>query len=163
MTSLEDMSLATLPPGLRKMLALFLVVLSLAYLVGLSYVYFNTDMTYTGVSEDFRGSQTEMKFEKPAGEMFQTVHNHMFGLSLTFLLTGMIFYFSSMKNGFWKTFILTEPFISIVGSFGSFWLVRYFSPIWTYLLMLSGFFMAAGFFVQVTVSLYDLILRPARN
>jgi len=163
MISLENISLATLPPGFRKMLALFLLVLCAAYLIGLGYVYFNTGMTYTGVSEDFRGSETAMKFEKPAGEMFQTVHNHMFGLSITFLLTGSIFFFSSMKAGFWKTFFLAEPFVSIVVSFGSFWLVRYVSPHWTYLLMLSGFLMALGFAVQVTVSLYDLLLRPFRS
>ncbi|MCF7804172.1 MAG: hypothetical protein K9N46_13915 [Candidatus Marinimicrobia bacterium] len=159
MSSVTEIHLSELPASLRKMLALFLITLTAAYLIGLGYVYFNTDMTYTGVAEDFRGSETEMKFEKPAGEMFQTVHNHMFGLSLTFLLTGAIFFFSSFPPGIWKTFFLTEPFISIIVSFGSFWLIRYFSPAWTYLLMLSGFLMALGFFVQVGWSLYDLMIR----
>ena len=160
MTSVETIKLSELPGALRKILALFLITLSLAYLLGLGYVYYNTGMTSTGVTEDFRGSETEMKFEKPVGEMFQTVHNHMFGLSLTFLLTGCIFFFSSFRTGFWKTFFLTEPFLSIILSFGSFWLVRYVSPHWTYLLMASGFLLGLGFAVQVSVSLFDLLIRP---
>ncbi len=155
---MNSIKLATLPPALKKMLAAFLITLSLAYGLGLGYVYFNTGMTYSGVTADFRGSDTEMKFEKPAGEMFQTVHNHMFGLSITFLLTGAIFFFSSMRRGLMKTLILTEPFLSIVLSFGSFFLIRYVSGWWTWLLMLSGFLMALSFLAQVTVSLYDLLL-----
>jgi len=158
--SIESVTLSELPPGLRKLLALFLITVALAYGVGLGYVYFNTNLTPTGIREDFRGSETAMKFEKPTGEMFQTVHNHMFGLSIVFLLTGTIFSFSSMKPGALKTFFLSEPFVSIIVSFGSFWLVRYVSPNWTWLLMLSGFLMALGLLVQWSVSLYDLIIRP---
>ena len=156
---LESVRLAALPPGLKKLLASFLITLSLAYGIGLGYIYYNTGLTYTGVTEDFRGSETRMEFEKPTGEMFKTVHNHMFGLSLTFLITGCIFFFSSMKSGLLKTVILTEPFLSIVLSFGSFFLVRYISGWWTWLLLLSGFLMALGFLIQMTVSLYDLLLR----
>ena len=157
---MTEVTLSELPSSLRKFLAVFLITLSSAYLVGLGYVYYNTNMTYTGVVEDFRGSETEMKFEKPAGEMFQTIHNHMFGLSLTFLLTGLIFFFSSMKPGFFKTFFLTEPLISIILSFGSFWLIRFVSPNWTILLFLSAGLMGLGFLVQVLFSLYDLLIRP---
>ncbi len=153
-------TLPELPGSLRKLLAAFLITLSAAYLIGLGYVYLNTNLTYQGVAEDFRGSDTEMKFEKSIGEIVQTVHNHMFGLSITFLLTGVIFYFSSMKSGFLKTFFLTEPFLSIILSFGSFFLIRYVSPHWSVLLMLSGFFMALGFCVQVFFSLYDLLIKP---
>lgn len=157
-----SISLHELPPPLRKFLAVFLITLSLAYLLGLGYVYYNTSMTYKGVSEDLRGSETEMKFEKPVGEMFQTVHNHMFGLSITFLLTGTIFFFSSMQNGLLKTFFLTEPLVSVILSFGSFWLIRFVSAQWAILLFISGIFMALGFCIQVIYSLYDLIIKPLR-
>jgi len=163
MNDLSGITLSELPPSLRKFLAFFLLSLCSAYLVGLLYVYHNTKMSYTGIRQDFRGSETKMKFEKPVGEMFQTVHNHMFGLSLTFFLTGCIFYFSSMTPGVWKTFFLTEPFISVLVSFGSFWLIRFDSPHWTGLLMLSGFLMALGLLVQVSVALYDLLIRPLQS
>jgi len=156
---LSGVRLSSLSSGHRKLLAAFLITLALAYGVGLGYVYFNTGMTYSGVAADFRGSKTSMEFEKPLGEMFQTVHNHMFGLSITFLLTGLIFSFSSMKAGPLKTLILTEPFASIILSFGSFWLVRYISAGWTWLLILSGVLMALGFLIQLTISLYDLLIR----
>lgn len=158
--SVNSLQLSDLPAGLRKVLAMFLITIALAYGVGLGYVYYNTHLTPRGIQEDFRGSETAMKFEKPAGEMFQTVHNHMFGLSIVFLLTGTIFSFSSLPSGFLKTFFLSEPFVSLIVSFGSFWLVRYVSANWTWLLMLSGFFMALGFLVQWSVSLYDLVLKP---
>jgi len=157
---MTEITLSELPSSLRKLIAVFLITLSSAYLVGLGYVYYNTNMTYTGVAEDFRGSETEMKFEKPVGEMFQTIHNHMFGLSLTFFLTGIIFFFSSMKPGYFKTFIFTEPLISIILSFGSFWLIRFVSPEWTILLFLSAGLMGFGFAVQVLFSLFDLLIRP---
>lgn len=160
MTEIDSIRLNRLPSHLRKMLALFLITLSCAYLIGLGYIYFNTKMTFTGISEEFRGSETRMEFEKPAGEMFQTVHNHMFGLSLTFLLTGTLFYFSSFPGGTVKMVLLTEPFLSVFLSFGSFWLVRYVSPVWTWLLLASGALMAVGFFLQVSLSLFDLIVRP---
>jgi len=163
MSETISIHLSELPSSIRKTLIFFLLTLTAAYCLGLGYVYYNTGMNYVGITEEFRGSEIRMEFEKPVGEMFQTVHNHMFGLSLTFLISGIIFYFSSINSGFLKTFIMTEPFLSIVLSFGSFWLIRFHSPAWGWLLIGSSILMGLCFVVQITVALYDLIIRATAS
>jgi hypothetical protein len=105
------------------------------------------------IEEDFGINEAPVR---SAGELLTTTHNHILGFSFIFFFTGAIFYFNSLIKGFWKIFLMTEPLISTVISFGSMWLVRYFGEGYIYLTMISAILMYISFFIMSGVSLFEL-------
>ena len=87
------------------------------------------------------------------------LHNHILSLSLIFFAVGGIFYFSSIASGTLKSFLMIEPFAAIVTTFGGIWLMRYVSPAFTYLVILSGLTMGLCFAAMVILILVELSAR----
>lgn len=85
-------------------------------------------------------------------------HVHLFGISLLFLLTGVIFSFSEI-NRVIKTIFLVLPFASMWVDIGSWWLTK-FEPVFAYTVIIGGMFMGMSLAVQILVSLYEMWLRP---
>ena len=162
-----NIELTKLDKTLKNFLTSYLIVLSIGVCVGLAFVNQTTKLSPSGAIERFRGSEenTDDGFEikenypKSVSEMLMTTHNHIIGFSFIFLTTGMIFYFNSTVKGFWKTFLLTEPFVSILLSFGSIWGMRFIDKGFVYVTVISAIFMYTSFFVMAGVSIYDLRIR----
>ena len=157
-------SLNKLDKTLRSFLTMYLIILTIGVSLGLYFVSHTTQMTPEGAVERFRGSagNTNDEFEipesypKPAGEMLTTTHNHVIGFSFIFFTTGLIFYFNTVIKGFWKKFFLTEPFVSILITFGSLWLMRYVHPSFIYLTIVSSLIMYLSFYVMAGASLVSI-------
>ena len=144
---------------LKLFLTLFIAVMSAGYLIGLFFVEHTTSLSSQGIQEQFLGSanvQTiqEMKYAKSANEMYVFLHNHILSLSLVFFALGGIFYFSSLVSDGVKKFLIVEPFIALVTTFGGIVLIRFVSPLFSWLVLLSG----VSLFVCYCVMGY-LILR----
>lgn len=128
-----NINLRTIDKSLKLFLTVYIIVLILGVSIGLSFVRLTTSMTPKGTVERFRGSEEinnndfEIKenYPKPISEMLLTTHNHILGLSFIFFTIGIIFYFNTVIKGFWKIFLMIEPLISVVVSFGSIWLMRF--------------------------------------
>ncbi len=145
---------------LRLFLTAFLIVLTAGYSVGIIFVDHTTSGTPDGLATEFRGNedeagQAELKFEKSPREIYTFLHNHVFSLSLLFFCLGAIFYFSSTPQGL-KTFLLVEPFIAIVTTFGGIWLTRFISPAFSWLVIISGLSMLACYGIIVILILKEL-------
>jgi hypothetical protein len=126
---------------LRLFLTTFIVVLTTGYAIGLFFVEHTSSMSSIGIQEQFRGtpeSVAEIRYEKSVTEMYVFLHNHILSLSLVFLALGSIFYFSSIVSEGVKRFLMVEPFLAIVTTFGGIALVRFASPVLSWLVMLSG-------------------------
>jgi hypothetical protein len=128
---------------LKLFITTFLVVLTIGYAIGLFFVEHQTSLTATGVQEQFLGNDTaenqpELKYAKSANEMFIFMHNHILSLALIFFIVGGIFYFSSGVSASVKQFIMLEPLIAILTTFGGIALVRYVSPLFSWLVLFSG-------------------------
>jgi len=150
---------------LKNFLIAILFVLTSGLGVGLIYLYYTTDYTPKGTTERFNGTNIEQEmvdfdipenYPKPISEMLITTHNHILGFSFIFFITGMIFYFNSIINGFWKSFLLIEPTISIVITFGSIWLMRFVHEDFVYITILSSAILYLSFFIMAGVSVYEL-------
>ena len=150
---------------LKNFLIAILFVLTTGLGAGLIYLNYTTDYTPKGTIERFNGTNIEQEMDdfdipenypKPISEMLITTHNHILGFSFIFFITGMIFYFNSIINGFWKAFLLIEPTISIVITFGSIWLMRFVHEDLVYLTILSSAILYLSFFIMAVVSVYDL-------
>ena len=147
---------------LRLFITAFLLAITTGYSIGILFVDHTTSGTPDGVAAEFRGNEghageAEMKFEKGPREIYTLLHNHIFSLSIAFFCVGGIFYFSSVPRGL-KAFLLVEPFIAILTTFGGIWLTRFVSPGFSWLVMVSGLSMLGCYAVIILHILKELWL-----
>jgi len=121
-------SLIHLRENLRLLILIYLITISCGLGVGLVYHSQNTSFSVKGTVEHFNGSENgnlqddldfPEKYPKPVSELLMTTHNHVLGLSFVFLSVSLIFYFSSLVYFFWKKFLMIEPIMSLLITFGS--------------------------------------------
>jgi hypothetical protein len=157
--------LVDLPQNIKYFLAAFLLLMSLGVSLGLVYVYETTEMTSGGTEEHYTGSTPNddmdipEKYPKELESMLLTTHTHLISFSFIFFFLGLIFYMNSTITGGWKTFIIIEPFISVLITFGSIWGVRYSSLIYSNYIILFGILTYLSFYLMVAMSLYELLVK----
>ena len=165
MTSLNNILLHQLPAKLKLLLLLTVVNLTVGVGIGLYYVANTTELSPAGTAEHFSGSEIDTEFNipekypKPISELLITTHNHILSLTLIFLVIGGIFYFNSTITGGLKTFLIAEPFISILTTFGGIWLIRFVHPTYVYLVIPSGILMYTCYFIMAGLLFYELGLK----
>ncbi len=157
---------------LKNFLVAILFVLTTGLGTGLIYLNYTTDYTPKGATQRFNGTNIAQGIDdfdipeyypKPISEILITTHNHILGFSFIFFITGLIFYFNSIINGFWKSFLLIEPTISIVITFGSIWLMRFVHEDFVYLTIISSAILYLSFFIMAGVSVYELKFKKTYN
>lgn len=150
----------------RSFLIFFLVILTAGYAVGLLFIDHSSGGTPQGVAEQFRGSadagqSAEIRYEKSPDEMYIFLHNHILSLALVFFAVGGIFSFSSIAKGGLKTFLMVEPLVAIATTFGGIWLMRFVSPAFLYLVLISGATMGLCYVAMVALMITELLVgRP---
>ncbi len=141
----------------------FLIMITIGVSIGLGLVLQSTHLTPTGTIEQYVGSLTNDEFEipehfpKPIQEMLMTTHSHVLSFSIIFLIIGFIFSQNTIISGKLKTFLIIEPYIAILTTFGGIWLMRYIHNYFVYLIIPSGVLMYTSFYIMVTISLVDLL------
>ncbi|GBD90147.1 hypothetical protein BMS3Abin04_00863 [bacterium BMS3Abin04] len=155
---------------LKLFILTYLIVISCGVLVGLTYLSSTTNLTPTGTVTRYNGSDDSYaedevnikeNYPKPISEMLISTHNHIFGLSFLFFSIGLIFYFNSVVQNFWKKFFMIEPLISILVSFGSIWGMRFINNNFVYLAIISATLMYLSFFVMAGISIFELIFKKS--
>ena len=164
--------LTELDRSLKSFLITIISVLTIGVSTGLIYLFDTTNYSATGTVERFSGSQMiegDNEFEipeyypKPISEMLITTHNHILGFSFIFFILGIIFYFNSIITGIWKSFLLVEPVISIVITFGSIWLMRYVDSKFVYLTIVSSTILYVSFFIMAGTCIFELQLKKVNK
>ena len=128
---------------LKLFITTFLIVLTIGYTIGLLFVDNTTSLNSRGIQQQFLGNEDsevkqEFKYAKSAAEMYVFIHNHILSLAIVFFAIGGIFYFSSIVSERMKRFLMVEPLIAVVTTFGGIALVRFASPIFSWLVLASG-------------------------
>lgn len=150
----------------KLLLSAFLVTLSFGVVIGLSYLYYTTNyspdeavLRYNG-SDMLNKENTEFEipeyYPKPVSEILVTTHNHVITFSFIFIFVTTIFYFTSIVKGWIRKFLLIEPFISIIVSFGALWAMRFLHPSFVYVTVISSTILYLSFFIMVGIILYEL-------
>ena len=158
-------TLNQLSSSVRYFLLAFIVCLTIGVTVGLVYVWKTTSMSPAGASEHYSGSVASgdldipEKYPKSVESMLLTTHTHVISFAMIFLVLGGIFSLNSLIKGSLKTFVIIEPFITVLGTFGSIWGMRYLSSVYSYLSIIFGVMTYFTFYFMVGVVLYDLILK----
>ena len=158
-------TLNQLSSNVRYFLLAFIVCLTIGVTVGLVYVWKTTSMSPAGASEHYSGSVVSgdldipEKYPKSVESMLLTTHTHVISFAMIFLVLGGIFSLNSLIKGSLKTFVIIEPFITVLGTFGSIWGMRNLSSVYSYLSIIFGVMTYFTFYFMVGVVLYDLILK----
>lgn len=160
-----NLKLYQFPKQLRILLIVFLVVLTTGVSTGLLHLYLSTNMTTSGAVERYNGSEIEDDFEIPENypisveQLLITTHSHVIMLSIIFFLSAFIFYFNSIIQGKWKMFLMIEPIISVLFSFGGIWLLRFVDGSFVLLSAVSAVIMYLSFYFMMLIILYELLFK----
>jgi len=152
-----------LPKPAKLLVGFFILTLSFGYYTGLRFVNENTGNTTQGIEEHYMGNEaddsaTVMKFKKTEKEIITTVHNHVVSMSLIFLVLGVLLLLTSI-NPMLKKFLMLEPFVSVLLTFGGIWLM-WSGVLWfKYIIIFSGILMTLTFTASVIVILQQLFKK----
>lgn len=92
-------------------------------------------------------------------QLARVSHVHLFGISIIFLLTGAIFSLSGTPTWF-RVVVLIAPYLAIVMDIGSWWVTKYYSPVFAYVVLLGGAFMGLSLACQILISLWEMWIEP---
>lgn len=152
-----------LPKPAKLLVGFFILTLSFGYFTGLRFVNENTNATINGLEEHYLGNEMdedaeEMKFKKNEKEIITMVHNHVISMSLIFLVLGSILLITSIPVKL-KKFLIVEPFISTILTFGGIWLL-WSGLLWfKYIIVFSGILLTLTFTTSVVLILLQLVKK----
>lgn len=135
-------ALSQLPRDFRILVACFVIVLNIGFFTGFNFVRVTTSLNTSGIEQNYLGNEDDeeaesMQFKKSEREILTLVHNHILSLSIIFFLLSVLLYMTSVPNRL-KTFLLFEPFASLVLTFGGIY-VLWKGVIWfKYVIAISG-------------------------
>lgn len=152
---------------IKIFLSIFLIVLTIGVSFGLVFLFNTTSFSMNKVSERLIETKNNIEEDfgidesstKSTGELLMTTHNHILGFSFIFFFIGIIFYLNSIITGFWKMFLIIEPLISTLVSFGSLWMIRFYGEGFIGLTIVSSVLIYTSFYVMVIISLFELNLK----
>lgn len=152
--------LLTFPKEIKYLITAFLIVLSIGFFTGLLFVDNTTSLKPIGIEENYNGNEhiedaEIMKFKKSDKEMLSIVHSHILSMSLIFFLTGIILSTAKLNKKL-KLFLIVEPFISVLLTFGGIYFLWKGLAWMKYIVMISGAFMTLSFMVTVLIILFQL-------
>ena len=156
----------TFPKELKALIFVFVIVLSIGFYTGLLFVSETSNNSPDGIEEQYLGNEEDvdakvMKFKKNEQQMLTLVHGHILSMSIIFFLTGLILV-TTRTNYKLKLFLLIEPFLSIILTFGGLYLL-WKGMLWVkYIVMFSGILMTVSFTLAVFIILKQLIKSPTK-
>ncbi len=154
-----------LPKEIKVLIGVFVIVLSIGFFSGLLFVGETSSANPNGIEEQYLGNEHDedaevMKFKKSEKEMLSLVHSHVLSMSIIFFLLALIVSITKLNKPL-KMFLMVEPLVSVVLTFGG----LYF--LWTgmhwmkYIVMFSGTLMTVSFLLSVIVILKQLLQKAS--
>ena len=149
------------PKEIKIVILAFIIVLSIGFYGGLSFVRNTTAMSSAGVETHYLGNEEDedaeiMKFKKSESEILTIVHNHILSLSVIFFLLALILSTTSINKKF-KYFLMIEPFFSLVLTFGGIYLLWSGVTWFKYIVILSGVLMTFSFIAATLSIIYQIL------
>lgn len=155
--------LSNFPNHIKLFIAVFVVVLSIGYFTGLMFVGQSNSHHPDGMEENYLGNEEDesastMKFKKGEREMLSILHTHILSISFIFFITGGLVACTSLSKKI-KVFLMVEPFVSIILTFGGIYLL-WKGILWMkWIVMISGTVMTAVFVFSIAAVLIQLYKR----
>ena len=139
------------------------IVNAAGYLVAIATVRLTTRLTPAGAAARYRGvdpalasPDAPMQFPKPPLEMLVSTHTHLLAMCALFVVSGACFALCARPSLRAKRFLIAEPFVATLVSFGCIWAMRFVDPRFAWLLFLSSGSAALVFAYQTFTTLREL-------
>lgn len=155
--------IVTLPKEIKLLIGAFIIVLSIGFFTGLLFVGETSSTNPNGIEEQYLGNEddenaTVMRFKKSEKEMLTLVHGHILSMAIIFFLVGLLVSITKLNKKL-KLFLIVEPFVSVVLTFGGLYLL-WTGMLWMkYIVMFSGVLMTLTFSLSVFIILKQLFQR----
>jgi len=157
--------ITSFPRELKLLLGAFTLVLSIGFYTGLVFIGETSTINPSGIEEQYLGNEADedavvMKFKKSKKQMLTLVHNHVLSMSIIFLLLGLILLMTKLNIRL-KLFLIIEPFLSVVLTFGGLYLM-WDGLLWMkYIVIISGSLMVFCFTTSVLIIFNQLLFNKA--
>ena len=145
----------------KVLASLFLLTVAVGYVFGLIHIYTDVGYSYTGIVTHYRGAGKELDVppELAMAKLIHHQHVHVFGLSMLFFLIGMIFILTQLPEPVKAVFVMA-PYLGLAMDMSSFWLLVFASPVFAWLSIVFGAFMAISFFLIIGRPFYEMWMLP---
>ena len=146
-------SISQFPKEVKGLIVAFIICLSIGFYAGIRFVNDTSNSNPQGIEERYLGNESDenatvMKFKKSRGEVMTMVHNHILSLSVIFFLLGGLVATTGINKKL-KSFLMIEPFVSILCTFGGIYFM-WTGILWMkYVIMVSGILMTIAFTLSV--------------
>ncbi len=152
--------LSQLSKELKSLITAFVIVLSIGFYSGIRFVSETNSQTASGVYENYLGNEEDedaevFKFKKTQREMISIVHSHVISMALIFLSIGGLLSMVPFQKRL-KYFIMIEPFVSIILTFGGIYLMWMGLEWMRYIVILSGILMTLCYTAAVLLILKQI-------
>lgn len=158
--------LSQLPRDLRILVSCFIIVLNVGFFTGFNFVRVSTSLNADGIEKNYLGNESDesaeiMQFKKSEKDILTLIHNHILSLALVFFVLSVLLYMTKVPDTL-KTFLMIEPFASLVLTFGGIY-VLWTGVLWfKYVIMISGIFMVFSLILISILILKDCLFPKVR-
>jgi hypothetical protein len=145
---------------LKLLVGTFIVVLSIGFYSGLSFVGETSSFSSNGIQENYLGNEDneeaeEMKFKKTDRHMLSVVHSHILSMSMIFFLVAVLVFYVDFNSAL-KKFLMIEPLVSVVTTFGGIYFL-WKGLLWMkYIVMISGLLMTLSYSFSIILIFWGL-------
>lgn len=145
---------------LKLLVGTFIVVLSIGFYSGLSFVGETSSFSSNGIQENYLGNEDdeeaeEMKFKKTDRHMLSVIHSHILSMSIIFFLVAVLVFYVDFNSAL-KKVLMIEPLVSVVTTFGGIYFL-WKGLLWMkYIVMISGMFMTLSYTLSVLLIFWGL-------
>jgi hypothetical protein len=148
------------PGPLRAVYGGFLLLTAVGLVSQLGFQVGRVGLTPAAVAVYYRGSDggDVLAFPKTAGQLLEVTHAHAFTMALVLLVLAHLFVATGMSART-KGLAVLLAFSGTCGGLAAPWMVRYVSPAFAMLTLLSWLAQAVGMWTMLGVSAYECLGR----
>lgn len=147
----------------KVLLGVYLLVTSIGFVSALQFVNVTTEGSPKGIEENYLGNEEdlqaeELKFAKSDKQVLNIVHTHMLSMAMLFLILALLVALTPI-DGFFRKFLLIEPMVSVLLTFGGIYFLTKGILWMKYVVMLSGILMTLSFVASAVIVAYWLFKK----
>ncbi|MEH6681782.1 MAG: hypothetical protein V7724_14630 [Sediminicola sp.] len=156
-------SLTSFPRDIKLLIGIFLFVLSTGFISALQFVNVTTEASPRGIQENYLGNEEdleaeEMKFAKNEKQLLSILHTHILSMAVIFFILSLLVASTNLSGGL-KKFLMVEPLLSVLFTFGGIYLL-WKGVLWMrFVVMASGALMTFSFMVSVVLIYWELLKK----
>ncbi len=142
---------------------IFLMVLSIGFFSGISFVDKTSSFSAQGVQENYVGNEddenaTVLKFKKNEKQLASIIHTHILSMSVIFFIVSILVSATTIHPKL-KRFLMIEPLLSVLITFGGIYFLCNGQLWMKYIVMISGILMTVSYTVSIIFILKQILKK----